>query len=259
LATVLKGQASHKILKTYSRERQAIAKELIDFDREMARLFSSKKINLEEKNQFQTYFQKFGRYTAGVETRYGKSMLVLPDEHQSLAMGFNIGMRFHSAPVVRVADAKKMQLGHICEADGRWRLFAFAAKNDFGEQMGAISNLAKFLYNDPTSPIQKYTEVGADCDTTLDFRVVFQQHHHEINIGHLPTNLLPRKGCFGLVDYEKIFCSDRESGQDIFEIRGIDRNAGALVIVRPDQYVASIMPLTDWLGLCKFFDGFMIS
>ena len=87
LAAVLKGQSSKKILKTYTEERQTIAKELIDFDREMAKLFSRKNSWHRKENRFQTYFQKFGRYTAGVETCYGKSILVLSDEHQSLAVG----------------------------------------------------------------------------------------------------------------------------------------------------------------------------
>ena len=87
LAAVLKGQSSGKILTTYTKERQTIAKELIDFDRDMAKLFSSKNLRHKEKNQFQTYFPKFARYTAGVETCYGKSTLVLSGEHQSLAVG----------------------------------------------------------------------------------------------------------------------------------------------------------------------------
>jgi phenol 2-monooxygenase len=258
LAAVLKGQSSKKILTTYTKERQPVAKELIDFDRDMAKLFSSKNLRHKEKNQFQTYFQKFGRYTAGVETCYGKSTLVRSGENQSMAVGLKIGMRFHSAPVVRLADAKRIQLGHICEADGRWRLFAFAEKNDFGQDKGVISNLVKFLYGDSKSPIQKYTAKGDDCDATVDFRVVFQQRHNELNISNLPSHLLPKKGRFGLVDYEKIFCSDHKIGPDIFDARGIDRQSGALIIVRPDQYIAAIMPLTDWLSVCKFFDSFMV-
>ena len=51
--------------------------------------------------------------------------------------------------------------------------------------------------------------------------------------------LLPRKGRFGLVDYEKAFAPRLDDGgHDIFDLRGIDRDEGALVVVRPDQYVA---------------------
>ena len=43
LITVLRGQAAPHLLQTYSTERQAVAKELIDFDREFSQLFNTKK------------------------------------------------------------------------------------------------------------------------------------------------------------------------------------------------------------------------
>jgi len=52
--------------------------------------------------------------------------------------------------------------------------------------------------------------------------------------------------------------ADLKSGQDIFTLRGIDRTAGCLVIVRPDQYVAQVLPLDDYRQLASFFDGFMM-
>ncbi len=55
-----------------------------------------------------------------------------PAEHQGLAAGFAVGMRFHSAPVLRLADARPMHLGHALKADGRWRLLAFADATDPG-------------------------------------------------------------------------------------------------------------------------------
>ena len=44
---------------------------------------------------------------------------------------------------------------------------------------------------------------------------------------------------------------------DIFETRGISRD-GAVVVVRPDQYVAGIFPLTDTAGLAEFFRGHLL-
>lgn len=35
-------------------------------------------------------------------------------------------MRFHSVPVIRLADAKPMRLGHAARADGAWRRYSFA-------------------------------------------------------------------------------------------------------------------------------------
>jgi len=73
----------------------------------------------------------------------------------------------------------------------------------------------------------------------------------------MPSFLRPRKGRHGLYDYEKMFCADLKSGDDIFDMRGIDRARGCMVVVRPDQYVAHILPLDAHKELTTFFDGFM--
>ncbi|WP_299418047.1 FAD-dependent monooxygenase [uncultured Sulfitobacter sp.] len=254
LAAVLQGQAVPQLLDTYSAERQAKAKELIDFDKDMVRLFSAKPKDASETVQFQSYFKKHGRYTAGVETRYDPSVLTGSATHQALALGYIPGMRFHSAPVIRLGDAKPMQLGHVLKADGRWRIIAFAGQDDTGQSGGAIASLCQFLLG---GPIAQYTPKGADVDSVMDVRVVFQSPHREMALQQLPDLLLPRKGKYGLVDYEKAFCADIVSGPDIFDHRGIDRRQGALLIIRPDQYVSQVLPLTAHKQITDFFDGFM--
>ena len=91
----------------------------------------------------------------------------------------------------------------------------------------------------------------------IDVRAVFQQDHHALAVEAMPSLLLPRKGRYGLCDYEKMFCADVKGGNDIFTMRGIDRDAGCMVIVRPDQYVAHVLPLDGYGALATFFDGFM--
>jgi phenol 2-monooxygenase len=41
-------------------------------------------------------------------------------------------------------------------------------------------------------------------------------------------------------------------------MRGIHRAAGCIVIVRPDQYVAHVLPLDAYGELASFFGGFML-
>ena len=166
---------------------------------------------------------------------------------------FTIGMRFHSAPVVRVADAKPVQLGHAARADGAWRIYAFADAS--GKRLG---ELAAFLAESPSSPIRRFTPAGSDMDSVIDFRAVFQQGHRELQIDKLPAMLLPRKGRFGLVDYEKAYAPDLKMRQDIFDLRGIDRRQGAIVVVRPDQYVANVLPLDAHGELAAFFGQFLL-
>jgi phenol 2-monooxygenase (NADPH) len=69
---------------------------------------------------------------------------------------------------------------------------------------------------------------------------------------------LPRKGRFGLLDYEKMLCADTKGGNDIFAMRGIDRRAGCMVVVRPDQYIAHVLPLDGYKQFAIYFDGFML-
>jgi phenol 2-monooxygenase len=155
---------------------------------------------------------------------------------QHLAQGFPVGMRFHSAPVVRLADARPVQLGHVARADGAWRLYLFA------DRAGSRAReLCEFLASEE-SPVARFTPAGADPDAVIDLRAVFQQGHRELPVESMPAALRPRKGRFGLVDAEKVFCPAPNAG-DVFDLRSIDRDAGCLVVVRPDQFVAHVLPL----------------
>ena len=263
LAAVLRKHCAPHLLNSYSAERQVIAKELIDFDREWAQVISSSAAangngQTFDPEQTRRYFVQHLRYTAGTVTRYRPSMLTGEATDHHLADGFKIGMRFHSAPVIRIADAKLVHLGHTIKADGRWRVFAFAPAEDPAKPNSAIRALCNFLAEAPQSPIGKYTPAVDNIDSVIDVRAVFQQGHHELDIGSMPSLLVPRKGRFGLRDYEKVFSPDLKSRRDIFDMRGIDRQRGCLIIVRPDQFVSHVLPLDGYGELAAFFDGFMV-
>jgi phenol 2-monooxygenase len=261
LGAVLSGTARPELLHTYSAERQVIAQELIDFDREFAAMFSAAPKDGGEEGEgvdpaeFQRYFVQQGRFTAGVATQYGPSMITGEAAHQSLAEGLPVGMRFHSAPVIRLADAKPLQLGHVARADGAWRLYVFADRADPASAESRARQLCEFLASDK-SPLARFTPAGAEPDSVIDVRAVFQQGHREVGVGTLPSVLLPRKGRFGLVDHEKAFCPD--PADDVFDARGIDRDAGCMVLVRPDQYVAQVLPLDEHEALTEFFAGILV-
>ena len=260
LASVLRKRCAPRLLHTYSAERQAVAKELIDFDREWAAILASAKGEGEgfDPAETQRYFVQHGRYTAGTATHYRPSIITGEPSHQHLATGLLIGKRFHSAPVIRLADAKPVHLGHVARADGRWRIFAFAGADQPAASNSAIAALCNFLGQGRESPVRRYTPAGDDIDAVIDVCAVFQQDHRELAIETMPAFLLPQKGRYGLYDYEKIFCPDLKGGHDIFAMRGIDRDAGCIVVVRPDQYVAHVLPLDAYAQLAAFFDGFMV-
>jgi phenol 2-monooxygenase len=253
LGAVLRGTARPELLHTYSAERQAVANELIEFDREFSRMFrgGGGSTGAVDPEEFQKYFVAQGRFTAGVATRYAPSMITADATYQQLAEGFELGTRFHSAPVVRLADAKPVQLGHAARADGAWRIYVFADRDG-----SAARALCEFLAS-AESPVARFTPAGAEPDSVIDVRAVFQQGHRDLSVDKMPSVLLPRKGRFGLIDYEKIFCPDLDA-EDVFDLRGVNRETGCAVVVRPDQYVAHVLPLDGHEALGAFFAGILI-
>lgn len=269
LASVLRGQADPNLLHTYTEERQGIAKTLIEFDRKIAKLFAAKPKGKDGGDDpdaidpavFQDYFEQQGKFMAGVATKYAPGMLTSGNtSYQGLATGFEIGTRFHSVQVLRLADAKPVHLGHVMDADGRWRIVLFGDKTDPASSESAVFKTCDYLYN---RLVPKYTPAKADIDSIIDVRAVFQQSRNTIAVSDLPQILLPYKGKFSIQDYEKAFTDEESYGfgfGEIYKNRGIDREKGCLVVVRPDQYISAVLPLGEesQTELERFFDGFML-
>ena len=54
-----------------------------------------------------------------------------------------------------------------------------------------------------------------------------------------------------------MFCPDPKA-EDVFDLRGINRDTGCMVVVRPDQYVATVLPLHGHEALTDFFAGILV-
>ena len=248
LGYVLTGRSPESLLSTYSAERQVIAQNLIDFDKEWSTLMAKRPEDFEDPKELAEFYVQTAEFPFGFMTQYEPSMIVGDQSHQDLAEGFPVGKRFKSAPVVRVADANPLHLGHGHRADGRWRIYAFA--DAAPGEASALASWAEWMAGGEDSPLLAHTPDDGDIDAVLDIKVVYQQHHDAIDIGAVPELFLPRTGPFELIDYEKVFAAHPED--DIFELRGIDRG-GCVVVVRPDQYVAAVLPLDATEDLAAFF------
>lgn len=225
LGHVLEGRAPESLLATYSAERQVIARDLIDFDREWSTIMATRPEDLPDPTYLEEFYQRTLEFPAGFMTQYTPSMIVGDRAHQELATGFPIGKRFHSAPVVRVCDATPQHLGHLATADGRWRIYVFGDPERF--------------------------ELPGPAEW-FDVKVIYPRPYTEVEIQAVPAVFRPRVGPFHLFDDENVFAVDPR--QDIFEQREISRD-GAVVVVRPDQYVAHVLPLGANEELERFFAG----
>ncbi|MDN5789884.1 MAG: FAD-binding monooxygenase [Micrococcales bacterium] len=255
LAQVLTGRSPESLLDTYSAERHVVAKNLIDFDKEWSTLMAKRPEEFEDPKALGEFYVSTAEFPAGFMTQYSPSMLIGEPTHQVLATEFPIGKRFKSAPVIRVADENPIHLGHHHRADGRWRLYAFADAAAPG-QTSALTEWAEWLATSQDSPVVAYTPQGSDIDHVFDVKVIYPQQHTDIDIMSVPQVFLPRSGPFQLIDYEKVFAADPQD--DIFDLRGIARASGCVVVVRPDQYVAHVLPLTATSELAAFFAGNML-
>ncbi|MCS7101867.1 MAG: FAD-dependent monooxygenase, partial [Burkholderiaceae bacterium] len=223
LILVLTGRADAQLLHTYSEERRATAKALIEFDQQWARVVGGQEDDSQDGlPRMARDFVRNLPFTCGLTVQYAPGPLTGQPTYQALAPGFQIGKRFHSAPVVRLADARPMQLAHCIEADARFRLFLFAPADDAGLPGGAVANLCDWLQNAADSPLVRHTAAGEDIDAVIDVRAVFPQDFRALEHAALPPLLRPRVGRYGLTDYEKAFCAVQKRGEDIFALRGID-------------------------------------
>ena len=264
LGQVISGRSSHELLRTYSTERQVTAKNLIDFDKEWSTLMATPQEDLPDKTYLEDFYVKTAEFPAGFMTEYTESMITASTEHQELASGFPVGKRFKSAQVQRSCDANFIHLGHEARADGRWRVYVFAdspapmlgdgsaAASSEGSATSKVAQLSDWLEFDPASPLVRFRREGDDIDALFELSVVYQQNHTEFSYPDVPTVFRPHVGEFDLEYVEKIFAAMPDA--DIYDERGISRD-GAVVVVRPDQYVSGVFPLDAHDEIGEFFAG----
>lgn len=248
LGHVLTGRSPESLLSTYSAERQVVAKNLIDFDKTWSSMMAKRPEDFESPSELEDFYVRTAEFPAGFMTEYTPSLIVADTTHQNLATGFPVGKRFKSAVACRVCDTNPLQLGHQATADGRWRIYVFADPALPGAA-SATTDLAEWLSSSAESPLAE-TPAGGDDDAWFDIKVIYQQPHEEIDINAVPAVFRPQVGPFRLTDLEKVYGTVPDA--DIFDVRGLSRD-GVVVVVRPDQYVAAVLPLTATDELAAFF------
>ncbi|MEV7609727.1 FAD-dependent monooxygenase [Microbacterium sp. NPDC089320] len=250
LGSVLTGRAPEALLATYGAERRPVAQQLIDFDREWSTLMARKPSEITDPSDLATYYLATAEFPSGFMTQYTSSMITGSDAHQGLAGGFPLGKRFKSAEVVRVGDGNAIHLGHHAKADGRWRVYAFAGRDAATLDAWAASAGPVFA---------RFTPADADQDAVFDVKAIYQQPYEDVEVTSAPALFQPKTGPLGLTDWEKVYAAgpSKWTETDIFEARELSRD-GVVVVVRPDQYVAAILPLDATDELESFFAGALL-
>jgi phenol 2-monooxygenase len=249
LGHVLSGISTPDLLSTYTLERQVIAQNLIDFDLKWSSMMAAKPEEFESPTALEDFYVQTAEFPAGFMTEYTTSMLTGTKEHQELAKGYPVGKRFKSALVSRRSDGNPVQLGHTALADGKYRIYVFADAPKAGDQSSKVAQLANWLENDPASPL-----AGPGRADWFDTKVIYQQKHVQFELLDAPAAFRPLYGKFNLMQYDRVY--GVHPSVDIFADRSISRD-GAIVVVRPDQYVSQVLPLTATGELGAYFERVM--
>ncbi|KAH7183324.1 FAD binding domain-containing protein [Fusarium flagelliforme] len=255
MAHVLSGRAPPSVLETYVLERQDTAEKLIEFDRSWSKLFSSdyRKQNGITAQDFRDKFVEAGRYTAGMATQYKHSALTcVTGSDEAIASGLTVGMRFPSAPVVRLSDAKPMQLNSVLPADGRWHVLTFCSGDGTKERLPEVASELDGL-------VKTFTPAGKNADEVFLNTLVIKADRKTIEIDQLPEVFFPKSGPYSLRNVHRVFIDDTSPYMlgcgEAFSKYGVNPEQGAIIVVRPDLYVARIVELTDANELLAFFKG----
>ncbi|KAL0932224.1 phenol 2-monooxygenase [Colletotrichum truncatum] len=234
LAAIIRGEARPSILETFVSERQETAKDLIEFDRHFTKLFSSsyRKQHGITPDDFQDYFIKSGRYTAGLAIKYKPSALTQPSEADKLATGVHVGMRFPSAQVVRLFDARAIQLAKALLSDSRWHLIIFGGDINQGEDR--ITKVAKELEDTLTQlPILR-----EDLHRFIHTVLVLKSDRKAVDERKIPRFFTPNSGAHGVRCIRNVLVDDESyhNGHGKAYVKyGVNPDIGAMVLVRPDQ------------------------
>ncbi|KAK4625643.1 FAD-dependent monooxygenase hkm7 [Fulvia fulva] len=237
IAGVVNGQLSPKILSTYEHGRIPVARRLIAHDRDMAAVLTARQdrdgaaINkiyarLQENN--------------GTLLQYDHCSLVTADgdtARQSAASELKLGTTFPDVTVWSQARGDMAWSQSLLKSNGQWRLMVFAGDVAQISQLATVNSLG-----------DQIVQLATTNDVELpDF--------HE---AYFPLDEVAGRR------YDTIYADWPSEGKDDTTVNahkayGVDPNKGALVLIRPDQFVAWVESLEDLGALEEWLARFMLA
>lgn len=109
--------------------------------------------------------------------------------------------------------------------------------------------------------IHRFTPAHAHPDAVIEPILVLSTRFAETEQTMVPEVFSPVTGKWGIKDLHKTYIDDEHYNAGhghAYEQYGIDREQGAVVVVRPDQYVAKILSLENAAGVERFFEGCLL-
>ncbi|OBZ76871.1 3-hydroxybenzoate 4-monooxygenase [Grifola frondosa] len=222
IAYVVNGWSGSSILDTYEQERRPYSLELIEFDKEIEKLFHPEGLSPEE------YAQLWHRHlmftTQGVGVQYRSSLTVLADS-PDVKTSVQIGERLPPSDFVCYIDWNPCNIHDILRYNMQFKLVVFAGdiaqdavKRRFCDFIAALHEMA------PPKP-------------SLDIYAVIDTKKEELNAEYYVwmREYIPEA---------QIFIDDGIMATGIHGVSVMSSGSGAAVLVRPDGHVVMIIPVS---------------
>ncbi|KIJ28567.1 hypothetical protein M422DRAFT_784549 [Sphaerobolus stellatus SS14] len=235
LAAVLKGQAEASLLKTYEDERRPIALDLLSLDKEIFKCFDSE-LHFDGLALGGVYMGN-APFLSGLGITYNSSLIKSGNE--DLAPGLKLGYRFPSAEILRHCDWNAVHTHDLIQYDGNFKLILLPGDIQNPEVESALIELLFEMDN---------SELRGHLKVLRDFKTIFRVPR---------TASLPAFGHSSWL-YENCYVDENEAQElhGIYALADVSPYKGVAVLVRPDGYVCTLMPIsTETVSLTKaYFD-----
>ncbi|KAI1391801.1 FAD binding domain-containing protein [Hypoxylon trugodes] len=250
LGSVITGVASPKILSTYNDERHHVAKTLIDLDKEMTGFYSNGPSK--ESEDYQSFRDCFSRFLSGVAISYGPNALIADRSEQGLTEEVRLGQRLPSHKVVCNAEGNLVHLSDFFPSNGAWRILIFAGDVGSQSQFDIVQKIGASL--------EKFVNQFSSFNNPIIEVFLIHAGTRDFNILDLHPVYHPWNDKLGW-DYWKVFSDDVgdfEPCRSPYEMYGVDKQRGCMVVLRPDQHVSFIGPLADFDNIQRFLSNVLI-
>jgi phenol 2-monooxygenase len=260
LAGVLSGQLAPSILSTYEEERRPVAQELIELDLALADIFTGK--SLASKEGVKSVYERNRKHGNGDICYTSNVLIAAPDEcDASRATGLRLGQRIPNADIVNQASGCLSSVHARLKSNGQWRVLVFPGSladesrlqqtNATGEELASI--LARL-------PSAKSNGVASKANT-LEVTLIHAGTPDSVEASALHSIYFPSDERSGY-DYNTVFAAAPPMAgakmRSVYDLFGIAEDAGALVVVRPDQVVAWIGGAADLDSMRSWLYRFMV-
>ncbi|KAJ5151482.1 uncharacterized protein N7482_010734 [Penicillium canariense] len=267
VALVAGGVATPSILGTYDAERHRLAEMLLEFDRHWSGFFTEGEKDSKTQNMIKVV-ELFEDFADGRRSFYGASELVWKvdgSEGPSTARHLIPGERFPPVKLRMQADGNLRWTTRLFESDGRFRIVILAGDVREKRQMERVVTLTQYLSgSDPKtrSVLQRYAPIMGRFDCAVDIMAIHSGSWTEVEFFDFPKILRPFDPVTGWA-YDKIWCDDacvwnRNCDGKGYEKWGVDRMRGAVLVLRPDQYIGWVGELEEVNDMISYLDGVLV-